>query len=124
MRTARVLSLLLLPLFLPLSGCANGLAARQADLARFVGQSETTLVQELGVPTRSFESGGHRFLAYVEQRTDVLPGVPYLNPWAPWGGPWGYDFGPSRVVTSACETTFDIVGGTVRGFSLRGNACG
>jgi hypothetical protein len=95
---------------------------RPAFLASFVGQPETELVRRLGVPVRVFETNGHRFLAYVEQRSEVQSvgfGV---------GGGFGYfgpSFGyyPSQVIERGCETTFEVADGRVLTWSLRGNAC-
>jgi hypothetical protein len=52
----RVLLLVLLGLA---AGCVDQLAARQAYLNRFVGQSEAMLVQQMGVPARSYATGGY-----------------------------------------------------------------
>lgn len=106
-----------------LAGCVNRLAQRQAYLARFVGKPEAFLVQHMGVPSRSFEAGGVRYLAYTESRIDIIPGwTPhYLGP--PYWGWYGGGF-PPQVVNMVCEMTFAVRDGTVRSFSLRGNACG
>jgi hypothetical protein len=114
---ARILVALLL-----LSACADGLAARKASLAPLVGQSEADLVRALGVPTRSFESGGHRFLEYEARDVSIIPGLPGHG-FGPWGS-WGY-YGamPPQVVERVCDTTFDLVNGRVASFTLRGNAC-
>ncbi|MCW3477429.1 hypothetical protein [Limobrevibacterium gyesilva] len=107
-----------------LAGCANMLAQRQAFLSQFIGRPEADLVRELGVPTRSFDTSGRRFLAYVDRRVELLPPPPMWGPWGPWGR-FGYYGGfPAEVVELVCETTFEIADGTVRSFSLRGNACG
>ncbi len=111
-------SLLLLGL---LAGCTNQLAARQAYLNQFIGHNESDLVQGMGVPTRSFETGGVTYLAYNESRVDVIPGT------AGWGPPfWGWYGGgfPPQVVTLSCETTFAVSDGVVQSYTLRGNACG
>jgi hypothetical protein len=103
------------------AACAIG-PSRQQLLAPLIGVSETELVQRMGVPTRSFETGGIRFLAYDERHVDVIPGV---GPFPGWG-PWYYGYGgglPPEVVVRSCETTFEIAGGRVRSFSLRGNDC-
>ena len=120
MRRATLVVLAILP-----AGCVNGLAQRQAFLAQFVGQPEGVLVQQLGVPNRTIETGGVKYLAYTEKRVDVIPGGP---PYGPGFGPpfWGW-YGsafPPQVVNLICETTFAISGGVVRSFTLRGNACG
>ncbi len=104
-----------------LVACGNQLAARQAYLNQFIGQPESVLVQQMGVPNRSIETGGARYLAYEEHRVDVLPGVSGFGPW-----PYGW-FGPGippQVIDLRCETTFEVVDATVRSFTLRGNACG
>lgn len=108
------------------AGCANySLQRRQAALAPLVGQTEADLVRQLGVPTRVFETDGQRFLSYDEIRTDILPGfAPYYGSWwGPWGGWGGYGGFPPTVVQYGCQTTFDIAGGKVVSFSLRGNGC-
>jgi hypothetical protein len=105
-----------------LAGCANNtLQQRIAYLNQFVGVSEQDLVRVLGVPTRSFETGGHLFLAYVDRRIDIIPGPPV---WGPWGFNNFYPGAfPSQVIEQSCETTFDLVDGRVQSFTLRGNAC-
>jgi len=97
---------------------------RQAALDQLVGQSEADVVRQMGIPTRAFETDGHRFLAYLERRVDVTPGT---GPWAPFWGHWGGSYGPDvppAVVDYSCETTFEITGGKVQSFQRRGNACG
>lgn len=107
--------------FLALAGCTNLLAERQAYLGQFVGQSESVLVQRMGVPTRSYETGGVKYLAYDERRIDIIPGAPTYAPF--YLGWYGGGF-PPQVIELNCETTFDVVAGTVQSFNLRGNACG
>jgi hypothetical protein len=104
-----------------LAGCVNQLAARQAQLAQFVGQPESVLVQRLGVPSRTYETGGVKYLAYDEHRVDVIPGFPSYSPF--YTGWYGAGF-PAQVVDLRCETTFEIANTTVKAFTLRGNACG
>ncbi len=125
--TRRVLPTMLLPLLLVAACDPYALQRREATLAAYVGDSETDIVRIFGVPTRTYEAGGHRFLAYDQGSVDI---VPPLNSWQPWGwgwgGPgWGYGGGfPAQVVQRLCETTFEVAGGRVIGFNLRGNACG
>jgi len=113
-----------------LAGCVNQLAARQAELAQWVGRPESQLVQGMGVPTRTYETGGLKFLSYVEQRVDIIPGTPFYGDpfWNGYGGGfplYGYGGGfPPTVVNRVCDTTFTIEKGVVRTFTLRGNACG
>ena len=52
-----------------LAGCTNNaIAEREAFLAQFVGQTEDDVVRQFGVPARTIETGGNRFLAFVERR--------------------------------------------------------
>ena len=114
---------ILILLVLLVAGCANQLAVRQAYLNQFVGQPESVVVQQMGVPTRSIETEGVKYLAYTESRVDVVPGLPAYG----WGAPyWGWYGGgiPPQVVTLTCETTFAVSNGAVQSYTLRGNACG
>lgn len=96
------------------AGCTNGLAQRQAELALWVGRPETDLVGVMGAPSRSYETGGMKFLTYEDRRLELVPGSPYY-----WSG--GF---PPTALNLVCDTTFTVGGGVVRAFSLRGNACG
>lgn len=117
-------SLLIGLCLLTLTGCVNPAerrAEREAILGAYVGQSESDLVRELGVPARVFEAGGHRFLAYIERRTEVLPGY---APFAPYRSGFGYGAGfPPEIIQRACETTFEVVSGKVSAYAVRGSAC-
>ncbi len=105
-----------------LAGCANQLAIRQARLAQLVGHSEGELIQQMGVPNRTYETEGVKYLAYDDTRTEVLeppPAYPYGPAfWSWYGGGW-----PPQVMNTVCETTFAVAQGMVRSFVLRGNAC-
>ena len=103
------------------AGCTNQLAERQAYLSQFIGQPEGVLVQQMGVPARSIETGGVRYLAYEDRRIDIVPSGPTLAPY--YLGWYGASF-PPQVIEWKCETTFEVAAGTVRSFMLRGNACG
>lgn len=103
-----------------LGGCANQLAARQAYLSQFIGQPDSAVVQAMGVPTRTYETGGVKYIAYNEHRIDVIPAGPT---YAPYFMGW-YNAFPPQVIEFTCETTFEVVDGKVRSFNLRGNACG
>jgi hypothetical protein len=65
--------------------CTDGRAERMAAMNQFVGQPEQTLVLRMGVLTRSYDAEGVKYLAYDEQRTDVLSPPPSLGPW--WFNP-------------------------------------
>lgn len=103
-----------------LASCANRLAEREARLRPLVGQPVAVLIQQLGVPNRSYQTGGVTYLAYDERRIDVLPAAPLFPPWYYlYGG--GF---PPEVIQWNCETTFTVTEGLVRSYSLRGNSCG
>ncbi len=113
---------------LSLSACATreGFDARQASL---IGRSEAELVATLGVPARTHDAEGRRFLQYEDRRLVSYGGSPY--------GGFGYGFGRRGyglgvgfgggygpvVETRACDLTFEVRAGRVVGFSARGNAC-
>jgi hypothetical protein len=97
-------------------------------LNAFVGKPEQDLIKTYGVPNRHYDSGGHRYLAYSRSRIETLPGSPGFGPWGGpyygyWGGWGGWGGFPPEIVQRDCETTFDLKGGIVQSWSLRGNAC-
>ena len=111
-----------------LAACSTG-PDRAAFLNTLIGASETDLVRQLGVPSRTFDTPGHHFLAYAERRLDYIPGGPFFGGYG-FGPGYGYGFGglgaafPPEVIDRQCETTFDVVGGRVQSWAFRGNACG
>ncbi|HVY17641.1 MAG TPA: hypothetical protein VHB27_20650 [Rhodopila sp.] len=106
---------------LALGACTDELARRQAELNRWVGRPETELVQAMGAPNRSYETGGLKILTYEDHRVDIIPGTSYY----PGFGPFWPDAGlPPQAINLTCDTSFAVSGGIVRSFSLRGNACG
>lgn len=117
MRVARLVPLLALVV----AACADpaAIARHQARLNAHIGQTETDLVRELGVPTRSFEADGHRFLSYVATHLDIWPGGPVYR-----FGRFGYGGGfPPQIVQWRCDTTFELMGGRVIAWKQRGNNC-
>lgn len=116
----RLIALSLLALALSgVSACTPPGQARQAFLTQFVGQPELNLINGLGVPDRSYETDGLKFLAFVENHLDMVPPMSFYGP--PY---WGVNSGfPMQVVQWQCETTVVIRNGIVLNFSFRGNAC-
>jgi hypothetical protein len=113
---------------LALSACAYPNPQHVNELNALVGKSETDLVRTQGVPTRTYETGGHKFLAYSRSRIESLPGEPGFGPygwggWGGWGGYGGWGGFPPEIIQRDCETTFEIANGTVLHWSFRGNAC-
>ena len=107
-----------------LAGCAPAFD-RPAFLATLVGQPEAELVRRLGVPSRTYETGGRKFLAYAEQpRSDLIGGGPFFGGFGGFGPGFGYygDF-PAEIIQRSCETTFEVGNGRVLAGSLRVGAC-
>ena len=131
-----------------LAGCAVPSPAQRARLDATIGHSETDLLRQFGVPSRTYSAQGHDFLAYVSGYSDIDPGFgPYggFGPFGGWGGGFGYGgfgggfggfgggyggygYGGGRglgraINTYTCTTTFEVVAARVTGWSLRGDGC-
>ena len=120
-----------------LAGCAYPSKQHIDALNAVVGKPETDLVRTYGVPTRTYDTSGHRFLAYSESHIDEFGGDPgfgyggfgYGGGWGGFGygggfGGFGYGGGfGSEIVQENCTTTFELTGGVVRGWHLKGNDC-
>ena len=122
----------IVPIILVLSvGACSSSVDRTAYLNQLVGQPEAVLVRQMGVPTRTFETGGHKFLAYAEQhRSEILGGFGGFGGYGGGFGGYGVGYGgiglgplPAEVVQFGCETTFEVGGDRVLNWTLRGNAC-
>ena len=123
-------------ILLAVAGCEPGVS-RATYLNQFIGRTEPELISAVGVPVRSIESGGVKFLAYSDRRIEIIPGTPGFPGYGPAFGPYGrgygygygsgygYGFGglPPQAIERDCETTFELVNNRVRSFTLRGNAC-
>lgn len=108
-----------------------------------IGRSETDLVRAFGVPTHTFTTDGHTFLAYTDNESSYSPGSPGLGwgwGWGGWGwggggfggygGGWGGSYGgfggggfPPTYYQSVCTTTFEVNGGHVASWNVRGDGC-
>ena len=108
-----------LPVLLLVAACASG-PTLDERLRPLVGQEEAALVRALGIPAATHETGGERFLQYEDRSTAIYPGDPYsgrpYRRFAP-GAP------PPLVLLRSCTVTFALRGGTVTGFTYRGNDC-
>ena len=115
--------LLALPLLL--AACAQGPTLAQR-LTPLVGQSEGTLVAQLGVPIRTYEADGRKFLEFQSTSLVSLPGDPYIGAgFGPYrggfgGGYWG---SPTTYANVNCSMTFALQGDRVQSFSYRGSGC-
>jgi hypothetical protein len=111
-----------------LGACAYPNPQHVAELNALVGKPEQTLIQTYGVPNRTYDTAGHRYLAYSRSRIVTIPGDPGFGPWGGgyyggWGGWGGYGGFPPEIIQRDCETTFDLLNGIVQSWKLRGNAC-
>ena len=113
-----------------LAGCAYSNPQHVQALNGMVGKSETDLLRAYGVPNRTYDASGHRFLAYSRSRIDSIPGSPGFGYGGFGYGGFGYGgFGPGyggfgpEIVQRDCDTTFELAGGKVLSWSLRGNDC-
>ena len=108
-----------------LSGCATT-ANYEKILNSWVGSEEVDLIRKWGPPQQSYESGGHKFLAYSSSRNVYMPGTTpsyttmYIGNTAytnPVGGSPGYNIG------MRCVTTFEIVENRIVSWRWEGNDC-
>ena len=91
---------------------------RRALLQSLVGQPEVAAVQALGVPNRTIESGGGRFLEWDQMSQVAYPGM-----WAYGWGPGWYGGVPPTVMTYTCQTMLEVRDGRVVSWALRGDGC-
>ncbi len=108
-----------------LAGCET-LPPLETRLQPWVGRSEADLVAAFGVPARTHEAGGLRFLQYEDRRTQIVASDPwfYGRPWWPGYGRFGPVLPPPpSYVVRACSVTFALREGVVEGFSFRGDGC-
>ncbi len=114
------------------AACATGPTLDQR-LATFVGQGEGDLVSALGVPVRTYETDGRKFLQFESRRTVTLPGDSYgygssfggglgLGRGRSFGG-LGLGYAPSSYAFVGCDVTFALRDARVEGFTYRGEGC-
>ena len=97
----RRLALLALVMALPACGPDRGVQQR-AFLASLVGRPEASAVQALGIPDRTYEAGGVRFLAYDDRR---------------------FEASPSGTSIDGCEMTLALARGVVQSWTMHGTLC-
>ncbi len=118
-----------------LAGCAYPNPQHVAALNGLVGKSETDMLRSYGVPNRTYDANGERFVTYAMNRIETIPGDSF-GPGFGYGG-FGYGgfgyggfgyggfgggFGP-EVIQRDCDTTFELRAGVVQSYKLRGNDC-
>jgi hypothetical protein len=98
-----------------LAGCVVPTqAAFDAQMNAFLGRPEVEVIVALGVPTRSTEAGGLRFIEYERRRVVGWPGRNLY---------WGSFYSGDYVETRECRLTFTLRDGRVVHFDSRGNDC-
>ena len=85
----------------------------------FVGRSEGDLVAALGVPERTYEVEGRKFLTFEDKRSFIVAGDPFLYRYSRFG-PY---FAPPGYIVRTCEITFAVRQGRVESFTYRGDGC-
>jgi hypothetical protein len=103
------------------AGCAQG-PSLQERLSAWIGRGEGDLVAAFGVPVRTYEVEGRRFLEFEQNRS--VP-IAQPDPWfgSPWGPRRGYWPPPPAIATLGCSLTFELRERRVEGFSFRGQGC-
>jgi hypothetical protein len=124
-----------IPLLFVLAACADpGAADRQ--LATQVGRTESELVAAMGVPTRSTEVDGRRFLTYdylggTGSSSSITPSLGLGVGRTSWRGGSatgigtgiGLGFGSYPAASDSCSTTFELRNGRVLGYQRQGPGC-
>lgn len=128
-------------LLLAVTACAVPSPGQRKLLDSMIGRSETDLVRAFGVPSNSFTSQGHLFLAYVDNQSSFYSGTGFG--WGGFGGYGGFGYGglgyggfgyggyggygfggfPPSYYQSSCTTTFEVDGGRVASWNVRGDGC-
>ena len=73
------------------------------------------------MPSRNYETGGVKYLAYSEHRIDIIPTFPSYSPF--YTGWYGGGF-PPQVIELQCETTFEVAEGIVKAFTCAATPAG
>lgn len=120
--------------FLALAACAEtGPADFDRQMASHVSGSEAQLVSALGVPERSYEVDGRRFLQYSfagpARGPAISPGIGLGIGGGNWGRGVGvgtgigFGFGGGGYPPEPCVVTFEVRDGRVLDFLRQGAGC-
>jgi hypothetical protein len=116
---------------LALGGCALPTTAGfDSRIASLVGRPEAEVVATLGVPVRTHEAGGQRFLQYEDRRIVSYPGSYPVGAY-PFGGYRSRFYGgfggfggfPPSIESRECDLTIAVRNGRMEGFTRRGDDC-
>ncbi|MHA1559262.1 MAG: hypothetical protein ACTSWI_01145 [Alphaproteobacteria bacterium] len=114
---------LLLFVSIGLAGCLTTeeyAERRAAPYEAWLGHTELELVRVWGVPDRSYQTGGIKFLAFVKQTVVNTPGRAAFPP--PPAVPTIPATAPS-VEIFTCTTTFEVSAGRIVSWSINGDRC-
>lgn len=122
-RLARWLAPLLMSTLL--AACATT-ERYERSLNALVGLREAELVQQLGRPNRTYESGGFRYLVYTTSDTATVAGM--ANGYQTTGvgvheRRVSVGGSPDLAIEAACTTTFELDQGKVVAWAHKGNYC-
>jgi hypothetical protein len=115
----------LLAMLLGLGACATPVGY-QKKLARWLGADEVELVRSWGPPTRTYQTGGHRFMTFESRRDVYVPEVPSYFSTTTKGTRSYTTFNPgspATTLTSRCTTTFELVNAKVTSYAFDGDDC-
>jgi hypothetical protein len=110
-------------ILLLLAGCTRPDLSRAVALNAAIGQSQADLLRELGPPARATQTGATQHLTYIRAGavTDPFRPDPSTVPLVDAvGAAFNY---PPEANVGRCATTFDVTGGRVTGWRVRGAAC-
>lgn len=117
--------ILLLAALVLLGGCATE-GKYQRALDTWKGSAELDLIRSWGAPQQVYESDGHKFLVFSNNRNVVMPGVSptyQTNFVGNTAYTTGYGGSPAMNLDLFCTTTFEVVDGKIYNWSYRGNDC-
>lgn len=108
-----------------LTGCATT-DRYERSLNALIGLPEAALVQQLGRPNRSYESGGFRYLVYNTSDTAYVAGI--ANGYQTTGmgvheRRVAVGGNPDMAIEATCTTTFELDQGKVVAWAHKGNYC-
>lgn len=95
-------------------------------VSSWTGSSEASLIREWGVPNRSYDASGSRFLEYSSSNVAVLPGYSPTYTTTFFGNiatTTATGGSPPTAIQLSCTTIFELRGGVVVGSSFSGNNC-
>lgn len=113
--------------FILLVGCTSTPTPTQENYEKYlnswIGETESKLINEIGVPTSHYDLQGKKYILYSKTNTVLLPGQSpsYYAAGSGYTHPIG---GSSPIMVSfSCETTFIIQSGIIKAWKIKGNGC-